>query len=104
MSHALLSEWKTNSAVLRAVGGVSGIGFDTLCRVEEVSSDRLLLVWDEGDSSITLIGANFEYHEISEASPERRVPEEAEWTRQLIIRWPSQPEKLCILFKQREAS
>lgn len=104
MSHPLLNEWKTNSALLRICGGSKGLGFDTLCRIGKLSEERVLLVSADGDSSVTLEGATFEYHEIIEASPERRIPEEAEWSRQLIIRWPDDPERLCILFEQRQPS
>jgi hypothetical protein len=61
-----------------------------------------LLVWADGDSAISLADVSFEYSEISEASEERRLPEEAEWTRQLRISLPSG--LMCILFEQREPS
>ena len=104
MPHPLLNEWNTNSTLLRIAGGVDGLAFDTLCRIKTLSLDRMVLVWAEGDSRIVLTDAVFESHDISEASLDRRLPEEAEWSRQLIIRWPSKPHRLCILFEQREAS
>lgn len=104
MSHSLLTEWATKSTLLRIVGGTKGVGFDTLCRIAALSEDRVSLVWADGDSIVSLISATFEYHEINEAAPERRIPEEAEWSHQLILRWPDNPERLCILFEQREPS
>jgi len=104
MSHPLLNEWLTNSTVLRVVGGTHGLGFDTLCLIRKLSEDKMLLAWEDGDSNISLEDATFEYHELTEASPERRMSEEAEWMRQLIIRWPSHPERLCLLFEQRKPS
>ena len=104
MSHALLNEWKTKSTLLRVVGGSKGLGFDTLCRIGKLSEDRLLLVWADGDSIVSLEDAIFEYHELTEASPEYRLSEEDEWTRQLIIRWPAEPEKRAVLYEQREPS
>lgn len=104
MSHALLNEWKTTSALLRIVGGSKGMAFDTLCRIGKLSEDKVLLVWPDGDSIVSLEGAIFDYHELAEAAPEYRLPEEDEWTRQLIIRWPAEPEKRVILFEQRNPS
>lgn len=104
MSHPLLKEWATNSTPLRVTGGSSGLGFDTLCRISELSEDKLLLVWADGDSIVSLEDATFEYHELAEMTLERRLPEEDEWTRQLIIRWPVNPDRMCILFEQRNPS
>jgi len=100
----LIKNWQSAATLLRITGGVKGLGFDSLCRIKLLSSTHLMLEWDEGDCSIVLEDAIYEYHELAELEPERRIDEEDEWIRQVIIRWPATPEKLCILFEQRDPS
>jgi len=100
----LLSDWQATSTLLRVVAGVKGLATDSLCRVRAVSSRRLLLVWSEGDCDVFLEDAILECHESAELSSEHRLDEEDEWSRQLVISWPGEPEKLLILYEQREPS
>jgi hypothetical protein len=39
-ANELLNEWKTQSSILRIVAGGNGVGFDTLCKIKNVSSEK----------------------------------------------------------------
>lgn len=87
-----LARWVSERSLLRIIGGAGksdGVGFDTLCRIKDVSSEQIVFEWADGISWISLIGFSCGFAEPEGFSSAESFSLDEEYVCQLQFGWPS---------------